>query len=97
VRNRLAGRRQLGHPVRLKVGAYPDRVFRGKVAKIGGESETDQNNQVIYRVELVIENTDDLLRPGMTAFARIDFGRRMIARILLHKLRQALRPELWMI
>jgi hypothetical protein len=48
-------------------------------------------------VDLVIENTDDLLRPGMTAFARIDFGRRMIGRILLHKLRQALRPELWMI
>ena len=70
---------------------------RGGVSKIGGESETDQNNQVIYRVELVIENTDDLLRPGMTAFARIDFGRRMIGRILLHKLRQALRPELWMI
>jgi putative peptide zinc metalloprotease protein len=88
---------RVGHPVRLKVGAYPDHVFRGRVAKIGGESETGQNNQVIYRVELVIENTDDLLRPGMTAFARIDFGRRMIGRILLHKLRQALRPELWMI
>ncbi|MGH9766787.1 MAG: HlyD family secretion protein [Blastocatellia bacterium] len=88
---------RVGHPVRLKVGAYPDHVFRGRVAKIGGESETDQNNQVIYRVELEIENTDDLLRPGMTAFARIDFGRRMIGAILLHKLRQALRPELWMI
>ncbi|MGH9940343.1 MAG: hypothetical protein ACREAM_29220 [Blastocatellia bacterium] len=49
------------------------------------------------RVELVIENTDDLLRPGMTAFARIDFGRRMIGAILLRKLKQALRPELWMI
>jgi len=97
VSEREIGDVRFGHPVRLKVGAYPDRVFRGKVAKIGGESETDQNNQVIYRVELVIENTDDLLRPGMTAFARIDFGRRMIARILLHKLRQALRPELWMI
>jgi multidrug resistance efflux pump len=87
----------VGHPVRLKVGAYPDRFFRGRVAKIGGESETDQNNQVTYRVELVIENTDDLLRPGMTAFARIDFGRRMIGSILFHKLKQALRPELWMI
>jgi multidrug resistance efflux pump len=88
---------RVGHPVRLKVGAYPDHVFRGRVAKIGGESETDRNERVIYRVELVIENTDDLLRPGMTAFARIDFGRRMIGSILLHKLRQAMRPELWMI
>jgi len=88
---------RVGHPVRLKVSAYPDQVFLGRVAKIGGESETDQNNQVIYRVELVIENTNGLLRPGMTAFARIDFGRRVIGSILLHKLRQALRPELWMI
>jgi len=94
---REIGDLRVGHQARLKVGAYPDRVFRGRVAKIGGESETDQNNQVIYRVELVIENTDDLLRPGMTAFARIDFGRRMIGSILLHKLKQALRPELWMI
>jgi putative peptide zinc metalloprotease protein len=88
---------RVGNPVRLKVGAYPDNVFSGRVAKIGGESETDQNNQPIYRVELVIENTENLLRPGMTAFARIDFGRRMIGAILLHKLKQALRPELWMI
>ena len=34
---------------------------------------------------------------GMTAFARIDFGRQMIGRILLHKIKQALRPELWML
>lgn len=93
---RVIGDVRAGHPVRLKVGAYPDQVFRGRVAKIGGESETDQNNQAVFRVELVVENTDDLLRPGMTAFARIDFGRRMIGAILLHKLRQALRPELWM-
>jgi len=97
VPEREIGDVRVGQPVRLKVRAHPDHVFRGKVAKIGGESETDQNNQVIYRVEMLIENTDDLLRPGMTAFARIDFGRRMIGRILLHKLRQALRPELWMI
>ena len=97
VPEREIGDVRMGQLVRLKVRAHPDHVFRGRVAKIGGESETDQNNQVIYRVELVIENTDDLLRPGMTAFARIDFGRRMIGAILFHKLRQALRPELWMI
>jgi multidrug resistance efflux pump len=85
-----------GQPVRLKVRAYPDRVFHGSVTKIGGEGEPDPNNQVVYRVELVIENSDGLLRPGMTAFARVDFGRRPIAAILLHKLKQILRPELWM-
>jgi putative peptide zinc metalloprotease protein len=86
-----------GNPVRLKVRAHPGRVFRGSVAKIGSEGELDPSGQVIYRVELIIENTDDLLRPGMTAFARVDFDRRMIGGILLHKLKQALRPELWML
>jgi hypothetical protein len=46
---------------------------------------------------MVIENTDELLRPGMTAFARIDVGRRMIGAILLRKIKQSLRPELWMV
>jgi multidrug efflux pump subunit AcrA (membrane-fusion protein) len=88
---------RVGHPVRLKVSAYPDQIFRGRVTKIGGESESDAQPQVRYRVELVIENPDDLLRPGMTAFARIDLGRWRIGAILLHKLKQALRPELWMV
>jgi hypothetical protein len=33
----------------------------------------------------------------MTAYARIDFDRRMVGRILLHKIKQTLRPELWML
>ena len=44
----------------------------------------------------MIENREGRLRPGMTAFARIEYGRRTIGWILLHKIRQALRPELWM-
>jgi multidrug resistance efflux pump len=97
VSEREIGDVRAGHPVRLKAGAWPDHVFRGEVAKIGGESETGPDHRVTYRVELVIENPDGLLRPGMTAFARIDFDRRMIGSILFHKLRQALRPELWML
>lgn len=97
VPEREIGDIRVGHTVRLKTRAHPDRVFCGQVSKIGGESEPDQNNQATYRVELTIENGEGLLRPGMTAFARIDFDRQMIGRILLHKVRQALRPELWML
>jgi HlyD family secretion protein len=88
---------KVGHHVRLRVRAYPDRVFRGVVSRIGSESERDENRQTTYRVELTIENADGLLRPGMTAFARIDFGRQMIGQILTHKLRRLLRPEVWML
>jgi putative peptide zinc metalloprotease protein len=88
---------RLGHPVRLKARAFPDQIFRGVVSKIGGESEPDEHRRKTYRVELTIENSAGLLRPGMTAFARIDFDRRVIGQILLHKLKQAIRPELWML
>jgi multidrug resistance efflux pump len=97
VSEREIGDVSVGRPVRLKVRAYPDQTFHGKVVKIGGESELDQNQQAVYRVELMIENAEELLRPGMTAYARIEFGRQMVGRILLHKIKQALRPELWML
>lgn len=97
VPEREIGDVRVGHPVRLKARAFPDQTFHGTVTKIGGESEADQAGQTIYRVELTIENEAGALRPGMTAFARIDFDRQMLARIILHKVKQALRPELWLL
>ncbi len=47
--------------------------------------------------EPTIENQDGLVRPGKTGFAGINFDRRMIGRIILHKIKQSLRPELWML
>ena len=85
-----------GAMVRLKARALPDRTFEGKVEKIGTEAESDANNQLTYRVEMLISNTDGALKPGMTAFARIGFGRHSGGWIILHKVKQALRPELWL-
>jgi multidrug efflux pump subunit AcrA (membrane-fusion protein) len=86
-----------GQHVRLKTRAFPDRIFQGVVSKISGEAELDPNGQRSFRVELTIQNPDLSLRPGMTVFARIDFGRHSIAWLAIHKLKQALRPELWML
>jgi hypothetical protein len=86
-----------GQRVRVKTRAFPDRLFHGIVSRIGGDSELDPAGQRSYRVELTIENEDGLLRPGMTVFSRIDFGRRAVAWLVAHKLKQALRPELWML
>ena len=87
----------IGHHVRLRVRAYPARIFHGIVSKVGGESERDEHNRTTYRVELSIENPEGVLRPGMSAFARIDFGRQRIGQILMHKLTQLLRREVWML
>ncbi|HTS75762.1 MAG TPA: efflux RND transporter periplasmic adaptor subunit [Bryobacteraceae bacterium] len=86
-----------GERVRVKARAFPNRTFQGRVSRIGGESELDPNGERSYRVELTIENADGLLKPGMTVFARIDFSRHPIAWLIGHKLKQALRPELWML
>ncbi len=85
-----------GANVRLKTRALVDRVFQGRVEKIGSEAEADENKQLTYRVELIVDNKDGALKAGMSAFARIDFGRQTVGWILLHKIKQALRPELWL-
>ncbi|MFL6448701.1 MAG: efflux RND transporter periplasmic adaptor subunit [Bryobacteraceae bacterium] len=97
VPEREIGDVSVGSPVRIKARAFPSRIFFGKVSRVSGEGELDQNRQTIYRVELTIQNQEERLRPGMTAFARIDFGRHSVAWILGHKAKQALRPELWML
>ena len=86
-----------GDGVRVRARAFPDQVFRGVVSRIGSEAEVDTGGRRAYRVELTIQNADGTLRPGMTVFSRIDFGRHSLGWLLAHKLKQALRPELWML
>jgi len=52
--------------VSFTVDAYPNNVFRGKIAEIRLSPQTVQN-VVTYNVILSIENRDMKLKPGMTA------------------------------
>jgi putative peptide zinc metalloprotease protein len=87
---------RLEAPVRFKLKTVPGRTFTGRVSKINAEPITNQYGQRFYPVEVTVENSEGLLRPGMTGFARISFGRQAIGLILAEKLWQALRPELWL-
>jgi putative peptide zinc metalloprotease protein len=82
--------------VRFKLKTVPGRVFTGSVSKINAEPIPNQYAQRFYPVEVLIENSDGMLRPGMTGYARISFGRQSIGVILADKVWQALRPELWL-
>ena len=53
-----------GQPVQVRVAAYPDRVFLGRVAKIY-ETVDPNTHRVIIRSEIADPN--DELRPGMLA------------------------------
>jgi multidrug efflux pump subunit AcrA (membrane-fusion protein) len=87
---------RLDSPVRFKLKTIPGRTFTGRVSKINAEPVTDTRGQQFYPVEVMVENSDGLLRPGMTGFARISFGNQSIGMILAQKLWHALRPELWL-
>ncbi|HWP43348.1 MAG TPA: efflux RND transporter periplasmic adaptor subunit, partial [Blastocatellia bacterium] len=87
---------RLDSPVRFKLKTVPGRTFTGQVSKINAEPMTDEHGRRFYPVEVMVENTDNLLRPGMTGFARVSFGRQSIGLILAEKLWHALRPEMWL-
>lgn len=96
VSEREIGSVRLDSTVRFKLKTVPGRVFTGRVSKINAEAMPNQYAQRYYPVEVLVENSDGLLRPGMTGFARISFGRQSIGLILALKVWQALRPELWL-
>ena len=96
VSEREIGSVRLDSPVRFKLKTVPGQVFTGRVSKINAEPIPNQYAQRFYPVEVLLENSDGLLRPGMTGYARISFGRQSIGLILAQKVWQALRPELWL-
>src|SRR3954453_16692822 len=78
---------RLGQGVRVKTRAFPDRVFRGTVSKVGGEGEVKENGQRRYRSEFTIDTGLGLLRAGMSVFTRADFGRRHVLWLVAHKIK----------
>ncbi len=69
------GQVRVGQPATVTVDAYPNRPFRGRVAKIASGS-TMQQNVVTYDVTIALENPGHLLKPDMTATANIVIARR---------------------
>jgi len=65
----IAGLRE-GSPASFTVAAYPRRVFHGVVAQVRIDPISVQN-VITYDVVIAVANPDLLLRPGMTATARI--------------------------
>lgn len=58
-----------GLPAKILVDAYPDRIFEGKVSKVG--SIIDASSRKL-EAEITVDNGDAALRPGM--FARVELA-----------------------
>ena len=66
---------RVGQPVHFKVDAFPDRSFQGTVKLIRLNPVTQQN-VVTYDVVIAVDNPDQILLPGMTAYVNIVVAQR---------------------
>jgi HlyD family secretion protein len=62
-------------PVRFSVDAYPERVFQGVVRQVRLNPTTVQN-VVTYDVVVAVDNPDQSLLPGMTAYVNVVLSER---------------------
>lgn len=65
------GRIKVGQFARFTVDAYPEDEFRGRIAQIRYNAQVNQN-VVTYPVIIEVANTEERLRPKMTANVTID-------------------------
>lgn len=64
------GNIRVGQAVRFTVDAFPNRSFKGSVKQLRLNPTTTQN-VVTYNVVVEVENPDQVLLPGMTAYVSI--------------------------
>jgi HlyD family secretion protein len=73
------GRLKIGDAAALRVDAFPDRVFTGRLIEIASEAEfTPRNVQtkkervnLVFRIKIQIDNPAGLLKPGLPADADV--------------------------
>ncbi|MEA2562833.1 MAG: HlyD family secretion protein [Acidobacteriota bacterium] len=63
-----------GQKARILVDALPDKEYHGRIAEVGnkGFSRTQQPDVTFFNVEILLEDPDEDLRPGMSVRAEID-------------------------
>ncbi len=69
------GRIEVDQPVRFTVDAFPERTFTGIVRQVRLNPLTVQN-VVTYDVVVAVDNPDEILLPGMTAYVNVVLAER---------------------
>lgn len=69
------GKIHLGQVVRIKIDAYPDKIFQGKIKEINQNGEytprqsiTQQERaNMVFGVKVMVDNLDEIMKPGLPA------------------------------
>ena len=69
---------RVGQPVNVTVDAVPDRIYRGRVVEVGssGSTRAGQGDVTFFEVDVLLEDADERLRPGMSVRAEIEVAGR---------------------
>jgi HlyD family secretion protein len=68
----------VGQPVTVTVDAVPDRSYRGRVVEVGssGSTRAGQGDVTFFEVDVLLDDADERLRPGMSVRAEIEVAAR---------------------
>jgi multidrug resistance efflux pump len=84
----------VGQPGRLALSALPGRPLPLVVERITPIA-TSEEGRNYFRVEAILEEPSEALRPGMAGIAKIDAGRRRLLWIWTHEMLDWLRLSTW--
>ena len=85
------GKIKVGQPVRFSVDAFPNRSFNAVVKQIRLNATTQQN-VVTYDVVVAVDNPEQILMPGMTAYVNVIVAQRQNV-LLVPNTALRFRPE----
>jgi multidrug resistance efflux pump len=74
----------IGQPVHIRLDAYPRRQWTATLDRIQPRAEI-RDHANVFVAELSLDNSDELMRPGMKGQAKIAGPRHALAWILFHK------------
>ena len=86
---------KLNQEVKIKVRSYTSKVFMGKVVHIPRDAIIDDNSNAFFEVSVVIQNENDLLRKGMTGYAKIEIGDTSLYNLIIRRIASIIRVEFW--
>jgi len=95
VPEREIGDVRLGQRGALRLRAFPERAFEGRVTDIAPAAELTPAGERIVRVTIEIPNDSGVVKPEMSGFARIYAGKRPALDVLTRRVRRFIRVEFW--
>ena len=80
--------------VQLKVRSHSGEVFVGRVALVPLSAQST-DNEAIFPVSVIVDNSEGRLRNGMTGFAKIECGESSLISLIGRKVASEIRVEFW--